>query len=979
LIEGENMSFRKIPILSFAAVLLLMVTSLMAQSTTSGAIEGKVTDRSGSALPGVTMEVRSPEMQGTQTDVSDVNGKFRFGLLPPGTYALTATLTGYSTVRQTNLQVGLGKTLSLDVTLSQAVSETITVTGAAPVVDVTSITTGANITSQDMSKLPLGRNYINAAKIAPGTNADATGVTVYGSTGAENQYIIDGLNTTDVQYGTQGKFLNFDFIQEVEVKTGGLPAEYGRMTGGTINAITKSGGNEYKGDAFVFTSPRSFHADNKTFTTRSASTTSVNEERDQVDGGLDVGGFFVKDRLWFFGAYDHLSRGELNTRVNKDLNIAPGFGFPAYFLPIGAEVTGKTRRDLYAGKLTFRVSQGQTLNLSVFGDPSKTSGPLFAISGPPSTYEGDLKGGGTDYNGRYNAIIATNYLLDVEAGRHHQEQKYSGGGAAIPRFYDATQTPNVVNGGFAFFENEVFNRNVGKIDLARYFTKHDVKIGGDYEDLKATHDAFEAGAGLRVYKFIRKGVVYYRHRYYVNDLAPGYDRNDPNTWVPAVPLTSKPETKNFSAYAQDAWKVLTNLTLSGGVRWESQEVIGRGGVTAFKLNKNWAPRLGFIWDPENSGRSKLYGNFGRFFEAIPQDINIRSYGGEIICFCYNFSPDPTNIKPDPTAPRKSAALGGPELSDPNLKGQHIDEYLIGYEREVAPSLAVGIKGTYRKLGNVIEDMLVPSTGEYFVANPGSGIGREAGFYDGTTGITPPAKRTYKGVELNARKRFSSGYQFFASYVWSRLEGNYDGTFQVSTGQLDPNINSAFDYADFLVNNHGLLSNDRTHQIKFDGSYEFQNGPAKGLALGLSTHYASGIPLTAFGYSFAYSNWEYYLTPRGSLGRGPAEYEADINVGYPIQVGQARIRFGLAVFNLFNLQRKTLLDNRYNLSEDEPCAGVPDAICNGDGGLIAKPGDITQPAQQLANPRATATNPTFLKGGFNYTDPRTFRVGAKITF
>ena len=959
---------------------VLVAVAGFAQTSTTGAIEGKVTDGSGAPLPGVTVELRSPNLQGTKTDVSDANGRFRFGLLPPGIYSLTATLSGSSTVRQTNLQVGLGKTLPMEVTLSQAVAETIIVTGAAPVVDVSTITTGANITSKTMESLPLARNYVAVARVAPGTNSDATGVTVYGSSGAENQFNVDGLNTTDVQYGTQGKFLNFDFIQEVEVKTGGLPAEYGRMTGGLINAITKSGGNEYKGDAFAFESPRSFHAGNKTFTDRSASTPSAASERDQFDGGVDVGGYFVKDRLWFFGAYDHLNQRELNTRVNTDLVVQPSpFLQATYTLPVGASLTGTTKRDLYAGKLTLRLTPSQNLNLSVFGDPFKISGPLYALSGPPTSFDGNLTGGGTDYNARYNAVITTDYLLDAEGGRHRQEQKYRGGGAAIPAFIDATVTPNVVTGGFSFFENETFGRTVGKVDVARYFTKHDVKVGGDYEDLEATHDAFTGGAGQRIYKFIRNGVVYYRHRYYVNDLAPGYNRSDPNTWVIAVPLSSKPQTKNHSAYAQDAWKVLPNFTLSAGIRWESQEVIGRGGVTAFKLDKNWAPRLGFIWDPGNSGRSKLYANYGRFYEGIPQDINIRSFGGEVLCFCYNFSTNPADIKPDPAAPRRSSILGGPELVDPNLKGQHLEEYLVGYEREVATNFAVGIKGTYRKLSDVIEDMLILSTGVYFVANPGKGIGREAGFYDGvTTGIAPLAKRTYKGVEISARKRFTSGYQFFASYVWSRLEGNYDGAFQASTDQLDPNINSAYDYADFSVNNHGLLSNDRTHQLKFDGTYEF-GSPVTGLSFGLSTHYASGIPLTAFGYSFAYSNWEYYLTPRGSLGRGPAEYEMDFHIGYPIRTGPARITIVADVFNALNLQRKILLDNRYNLPEDQPCAGIPDTICNGDGGLLAKPGDITQPQTQLTNPRATATNPSFLKKGLAFTDPRTIRVGAKISF
>src|SRR5437660_11339044 len=121
--------------------------------------------------------------------------------------------------------------------------------------------------------------------------------------------------------------------------------------------------------------------------------------------------------------------------------------------------------------------------------------------------------------------------------------------------------------------------------------------------------------------------------------------------------------------------------------------------------------------------------------------------------------------------------------------------------------------------------------EYKVANPESGTDKTTDYiYHDGEAVVPKPKRTYKGVELHAEKRFSNNYQFYTSYVWSRLEGNYDGTFQASTGQLDPNINSAYDYADFEVNNSGggRLSNDRTHQLKFYGSYTLPNGLAKGL-------------------------------------------------------------------------------------------------------------------------------------------------------
>jgi hypothetical protein len=153
---------------------------------------------------------------------------------------------------------------------------------------------------------------------------------------------------------------------------------------------------------------------------------------------------------------------------------------------------------------------------------------------------------------------------------------------------------------------------------------------------------------------------------------------------------------------------------------------------------------------------------------------------------------------------------------------------------------------------------------------------------------------------------------------------------------------------------------------------------KNLELGIATHYYSGTPLTAQGYAGSYRNYEYYLTPRGALGRGPADYEADLHFGYPVPVVGSRLHILLDVFNVLNRQAKTTLDQRYNLSSDPLCSGIPDALCNGDGGLLNKPG-TTDPLGQLANPKATATNPDFLKAGTTFTGQRSIRLGARFSF
>jgi hypothetical protein len=374
----------------------------------------------------------------------------------------------------------------------------------------------------------------------------------------------------------------------------------------------------------------------------------------------------------------------------------------------------------------------------------------------------------------------------------------------------------------------------------------------------------------------------------------------------------------------------------------------------------------------------VYANWGRFFESIPLDINIRSFGGELTCFCYNFDPNPTSFIPDSSAPARSTLLGGATPADPDLKGQYIDEWLVGGEYEVARNLSVGVKYVHRKLGRVIEDFLVPSAGEYFIANPSTGLGAEMSFYDYTPIAAPKPRRVNDSVEFSARKRFSEGWQFLASYVYSRLEGNYDGTFQNSTGQLDPNINSAFDYADFLVNADGNLTNDRRHQIKFDGSYEFSRGAISGLNLGLSTHVYSGLPLNAYGYSIPYANWEYYLVPRGSLGRGPRDWEANLNASYPIRFGSNRLTLLFDVFNLFDRQKAIQLDERYNLQLNGRCAGIPEEDCNGDNGWLTQPGTLT-PVGSLSDPRATAPNPDYLRKGVLFTQPRSVRLGIRFTW
>ena len=287
-----------------------------ALAQTTGDLDGTVWTRPARRCPASPSSSGLPQLQGSRTTVTDTAGRFRFPVLGPGVYAVTAQLSGFSKVERSNLRVALGATTTVPITMGLSVKEEIVVTSEAPAVDTSKTTIGTSATLESIQRLPLGRNFASIAGTVAGTGTDVSGnVTVYGATGLENAYIVDGVNTTGVKTGTQAKQLNNEFVQEVEVKTGGYEAEFGRVLGGTINVVTKSGGNEFKGDAFGYYDSGSLASSDKNTADRNASNQGEYFSPKRLDFGADLGGYFVKDRLWFFGAYDRVSQDQDYTRT----------------------------------------------------------------------------------------------------------------------------------------------------------------------------------------------------------------------------------------------------------------------------------------------------------------------------------------------------------------------------------------------------------------------------------------------------------------------------------------------------------------------------------------------------------------------------------------------------------------------------------------------------------------------------------------
>jgi hypothetical protein len=958
----------------FLAFLAMALFATGAFAQTTGSIEGTVVDENNVALPGVTVEATSPALQGTKVAASDTQGKFRLVLLPPGTYTVKFTLSGFAPVEQTEIKVGLGRVVTLNVQMGSAFKEEVVVSGAAPTVDTKSTEVGVNLDKDFFTNLPIGRSYASVVRVAPGTGNDASGITVYGSTGAENAYYIDGINTTGVEVGTQGKTLNFEFVQEVQVKTGGYQAEFGRATGGMINVITKSGGNEFHGDVFGYYDPSSRRATIKQdvkaiasrFTRFTLPTSNVRK-----DFGADLGGYVVKDTLWFFAAYDRVSETTDNTVVRDPLE----FGGPDYGFPHKGDVrkTDSTR-DLWSAKLTYRLNPNHSLILSSFGDPVTIDGARAGVVGPETAWKSTQKQGGTDATLKYEGVVGSHWVFNAQAASHKEKYLEDGPGANIVGVTDRTHPLrlrtglDVRTGGLGYLEEQHFGRDVYRAD-ATYFLNdlagdHELKAGLEYEHVTVDQTRFYSGGQFK-YNF----GDFWLHRFFSNRRPPNNDYSQLDNSYIAPFLALKSKTNNQAVYLQDTWRIASNLTLNLGLRWEGQKLYNKAGDVNLHIKDNWAPRLGVVWDFLGNGRSKAFAHYGRFYETIPMDMVIRSFGGEITTFSYNYDGvDDVSCHPDFQG-GDCAALGGDfEPVDPSTKGQFIEEVVAGGEYELMKDLGVGAKYIYRSLGRVIEDSLAPDQ-NYYIGNPGHGLLTRACDLNYTcTYPVPDPKRIFKGVELTVRKRFSNNWALLASYLWSKLEGNYDGTFQASTGQLDPNINSAYDYAEFQVHNYGYLSNDRRHQFKLDGYYTFPFG----LTAGLSAFYRTGTPITAMGYSRDYGNWEFYLSKRGVWDRVKDQYEADVHLDYPVRFSGIELRVLLDVFNALNRQGEVSRNMRYDTRQDVNLMPIDYSTHQERPPL--RPGT---PCQSVAQ-RPAYCNPSFNTANA-WQDPRSVRFGIRLTF
>ncbi|HET7433098.1 MAG TPA: TonB-dependent receptor [Thermoanaerobaculia bacterium] len=1047
-----------------ALLLLLFSTAVVAQEQTSS-IEGTTMDQSGAALPGVTVEALSNK--GVRyTATTDGSGRFRFPSIQPGIYTVTATLAGMEPAVAKNLEARLGESPKVDMRLRVgAVTEAMTVTAEAPLVDVTSSAAQTSIRSETFEQLPRGRDFSSVVTFAPSANVNnkTGGISIDGASGSENRYIMDGVDTTNPQTGVQGKTLVTEFVDEVQVKTGGYQAEFGGATGGVINVVTKTGTNELRGSVGIDYSDANWLSGSGAYydptnvqmtrgpilllapgsTTQYTQFTPREDSRTLSEPEFTIGGPLLRDRIWFFGGYkpwqQTVDRTVTFTSTGTTRTYSQDFTRNNWVGSLNGAVGSK-----FLWKATYNNSGYEQENL------------LPAASGRTGNENTDFSPDAELANwtgsGYADFVPTPNWYISGRGGRFFRNFTESGI-SADPRIVfanslSATTFPsaNIPSslfraGGF----NSIPTNSASQRDA---YIRDNLNLDASwYPNFAGTH-RFKAGVQ---YDKIKNEVLRGQQNYLVQ---PFWGQvcdfcNGKGTYGSAAvytfQTTGNVEEKVNGVFLQDSWTTLQDrLTLNLGVRSESEKVpaynLGTGvpitGQYAinFDYKDKLAPRLGASYDLFGNGRSKAYASYGVFYDITKLEMPRGSFGGDKWIYwgfniedpdwtkwqnggCQNVTNNPS-IKPtcngmvlntpggvDLRHPSNASDL---PLVDPNLQPMESREYSLGFQQELTNTLAGGFRYVNKHLVRTIEDVGVhvffddgSEAEEFFIANPGEGVAQKILEAAGCASCPamPKAKRDYEGFEFELTKRFSNRWSAHASYLYSRLRGNYSGlansdevTTTPGSARTSPNVNRSFDSLFMLFNQEGQalegpLGGDRPHQAKAQVAYE----APWGTTVGVSEYYYSGTPTTT---EMRFQGAPIFPFGRNDMGRTPAITQTDLNIAHTFRIGRFGLQVGGIVLNLFDEKKATNIYPIWSttsiLLRDPGCADEGSTSkCIIGGSTAGSARNAAQAAAffkgfdaaaQRARQVALGLTPDPRYGQPNtYQDPREVRLFARFTF
>ena len=872
----------------------MAVVPALAQSAT-----GSVT---GHAAAGSEVTITNPDTGFNRSVTADADGNYRFPFVPVGNYNVQAP--GSEPVP---IAVTLGNATNVDVGAGATNLAAVQVVGSRVVtpIDVSSTESATNITAEEIARMPVERNVSSVALLAPGVargSAGFGGISFGGSSVAENAFYINGLNVTDFYNRIGFAEAPFDFYREFQVKTGGYSVEFGRTTGGVVNAVAKSGTNEFHyGGKFVW-GPRDWESEGRDsyfegerYITRSYDSTDSKRLNVWASGPI------VKDKLFFFAMYE--GRDIRPQRTDDE-------GEPFF--------DGKSDDGFWGTTLDWQVTDNNLLSLMAFSNDNSTASEVFDFdpgNGTRGAKIGDVfsESGGSNWALTWTSYLTDDLSMKLMAGDNKRNDV--GRSPADPECNYVTKDSGVPNPGVAIgcnFSSSVYDRaderEQWRADFEWALGDHLLRFGLDREKNTSVLDQHYPGPGQYQYN-----VYSTEPGTFISSSGGGIVPDGYYAYVRArrYELNGNFETTNSAWYLEDNWSVSDNLVLNLGIRNEGFDNKDELGRSYIKMDDMWAPRLGFSWDMKGDGSTKVFGNVGRYFLPVANVINIKQ-GGALLDERTYYAFDGWEILQYNGVDYASPILGeqfgfyngqgdgtlGDLRSevDADMDPVYQDELILGFQQQIDATWSWGVRGVYRKLNNAIDDMGITATPcgristQWVMANPGEEVtfwgdtdcdGEDDGYvtidtskegywtetdhYEFTGGeweyvnSTPNGqvgwekpKRTYKALEFQIDRAWDDKWAFNASYTLSWSEGNAEGPVNTDTNFGDTGRTENFDDPFVNLNGYGPLANDHRHQIKLRGSYAF----AENWRVGATLDARSGGPITAFGVGSPFV-WDSY--------------------------------------------------------------------------------------------------------------------------
>ncbi len=923
-----------------AALSVCIAGGAYAQSTTGG-IYGTVP-----AAAGTTTVLVTNNSGFSRTVQVGADGRYTIGSLPIGNYKVTVQRDGQAIAsRDVSVIVGAGTDASFVSAGGEASTlETVNVRAtAAAAIDLTAVDTRTVITAEQLERLPIGRTAEAIAMLAPGAVNGAAGYSAlaglvsFGGAGAsENAYYVNGYFTGEPLSNLGGSGLPFVAVAQQETYTGGYSAKYGRSDGGVISQVGKRGSNDWEFGGQIDWAPKSLRDDRKDlylpnidlsqFNSNPNLPSTCGEEADEkcqwgyADPDLAgtkyqrgkgnesgstrynayVGGPIIQDRLFFFAGGEWYD-GNTVTTPNK--------------LGSARSVHAKDDNTKYYVKLDWNINDNNLLEATWFQQNNHYSGSYYDYDLDAFTEGGRLDTvptpiqKDTDYRIlKYTSYLTDSLTLNATYGTSDFTNRQINPMIlpGVPYIAGSKYQDPAANGG-----NEVKNTQGGyqsidgrdkttglRADLEWVVGNHTLSVGVDnikfkadnegtsqvaeyWEYKKASDPSANISAGLGVGAPGGEG-YYVRQLNYFNNTSMSLDQK---AW-----------------YLEDRWQVTPNLMVSLGLRNDEFKNKNDSGQTYMDAKNQWAPRLGFSWDVLGDASLKLFGNAGRYFLAMPNNVAIRGASASTYTWQYytytgiGANGLPTGMTEVPGvggAPAPGPVSSNGEYGQPidvlafapkDMKNMYQDEFILGVDKMLNDSWVVGAKLTYRDLKSSIDDVcysdkivdklvasgINPDSVEIascYMFNPGGtntfslknvdGSGRtEIRMSSQDWGFEQGVKRTYKALDLYVEHPYDGTWEGRLNYTYSKSQGNNEGQVKSEFGQTNISKTQDWDAPEMMRFADGYLANDRRHQIKMYGSYSIT---PEWMVSG-NVRIMSGGPISCLGY----------YNPDGSINEGTSE-------------------------------------------------------------------------------------------------------------